>query len=430
MNDIPAAPDAAPPSARAIALLRRGPFARYALGEIISMTGTWMQAMAQGWVMTGLTNKAIMLGWVQFASSMPMLLLTMYGGSVADRHDKRKVLILTLVAQSVLALGIGWLVAVGQVQIWHVMVAAVLLGVSASFEMPAAGAMVAELVRKEEIASAIAIDRAIFHGTRLLGPAAAGYIAGEMGEASAFFVNALSFMALILALLTIQPRGRGSAEEEKERSSGMKAGIDYVRGDKPTLAMLTLMSATSLFTFPFMVVMLPWYARQELHLDVAQTGTLMSVTGVGSLVAAIGLLSVPRPRRMLWMIAGTIDIALSLTALAMARSFPMAAGAFAALAVGVSLNYGLANTTVQERAPGPLRGRVSALAAMSFVGIMPLSSLGMTALADQIGMRTAMFVGAFGYAAAGLFAFTGPGRQCSKLPTERTVAVPVGGRHK
>ena len=213
-----------------------------------------------------------------------------------------------------------------------------------------------ELVNKEHISGAIAIDRAIFHGTRLIGPALAGVVIGKFGTSSGFFANAASFVALMIALLTLQPRAAGTAEEEKERSSGMKAGIDYVRQDRPTMAMLGLMGAASLCVFPFMAVMMPLYARNDLHLAADKTGFLMGVSGIGSLVASVGMLSVPRARRIIWMIGGVVDVVVSLFALSQAQSFAAGAVSLATLAVGTSLIYGLANTTVQERAPGPCAG--------------------------------------------------------------------------
>ncbi len=409
-------------SSETLQLLRGGPFTRYMVGEGISMTGTWMQGMAQGWVMSGLTQQAIWLGAVNFASSIPMLALTMFGGSLADRYDKRKILFLTQVVQIALALAIGFLVLKGQIQIWHILVAAVLLGISASFEMPAASALVPELVRKEQIASAIGIDRSVFHGTRFIGPALAGLISGWFGVAAAFFANAASFLALMGALVTIQPRAAGTEEEEKERSGSIWAGLHFVRQDRTTLAMLGLMSSASLCVFPVMSVMLPLYARRDLHLGVKEAGLLMSVSGVGSLVASIGMLSVPRSRRILYMIAGVVDVAVSLFELSRVHGFWGGAASLATLAVGTSLIYGLANTTVQERAPGPLRGRVSAVASLSFVGVMPFASLGMTTLADHIGMRETMIVSAALYAVAGFLIFTGPGRRCGEEPVPQPFA--------
>ncbi len=419
----------APPgpfSRRTFDLLSHGPFGRYAVGEAISMTGTWMQTMAQSWVMASLTNRAVMLGMVNFVSALPMLALSMYGGTVADKYDKRKILVAANVVQIVLALVVGWLVMTGRVQIWHILVAAVLLGFSAAFEMPSASALVPELVDRENIVTAIAVDRSIFHGTRLLGPATAGWLIARLGTASAFFANAASFVAMILALVTIAPRPLGTAEEEEQRTTGgMKAGWDYVKQDRPTMAMLGLMASNSLCIFPFMAVMMPLYAKNTIGLDVRYTGWLMSVSGIGSLVASMGVLSVPRPRRLAWMIAGMADIVLALLGMSAARTFWQAAAALAALAVGTSFNYALANTTVQERAPGPIRGRVSALAMLSFVGVMPFSSLIVTELADFTSIRLAMAVCAVAYGVISFVLFAGPGRHAGELPVAQTAAVPM-----
>ena len=413
-------------SRRTLDMMVRGPFGRYAVGETISMTGTWMQTMAQSWVMAGLTQQALMLGLVNFMSAIPMLALSMYGGTFADKYDKRKILVVTNVAQIILAVAIGWLVMTGRIHIWHILVAAVLAGFAAAFEMPSAAALVPELVDRENIVTAIAVDRSIFHGTRLLGPALAGWAIARLGQASAFYVNAASFLAMIVALSTIAPRAAGTAEEEKQRATGgMKAGLDYVRQDGPTMAMLGLMASNSLCIFPFLAVMMPLYAKYTLHLDVRYTGWLMSVSGIGALAASMGVLSVPRPRRVPGMIAGAALIVLGLLGMAAAQTFGQAAAALVGLAVGTSFNYALANTTVQERAPGPLRGRVSALAMISFVGVMPFSSLLVTTLADFTSIRVSMIVCAVGYAVASFVIFAGPGRRSTELPVAQTAAVPV-----
>ena len=403
-------------------MMVRGPFGRYAVGETVSMTGTWMQTMAQSWVMATLTQRAVMLGMVQFMGAIPMLALSMYGGTFADKYDKRKILIVTNLVQIVLASLVGWLVLTGRIHIWHILTAAALLGISAAFEMPSASALVPELVDKENIVTAIAVDRSIFHGTRFLGPAMAGWLISRLGTASAFFANAASFLAMIAAITTIAPRARGSVEEEEQRSTGgMKAGWAYVKQDKPTMAMLGLMASNSLCIFPFMAVMMPLYAKYTLHLDVGYTGTLMSVSGIGSLVASMGVLSVPRPRRLPFMIGGMVIIVLGLSGMAVAQTFWQAAAALASLAVGTSFNYALANTTVQERAPDPLRGRVSALAMISFVGVMPFSSLLVTELTDLTNIRLAMAVCAAVYAVISFVLFAGPGRKAAELPP----AIPV-----
>jgi MFS family permease len=426
MSDETSQPVAGPFSRTAWGILRRGPFARYAAGETISMTGTWMQAMAQSWVMTSLTQQALWLGMVTFVSSVPMLALTMLGGTMADRHDKRKILIATQIVQIILAAAVGWLVMKGRIHIWEILAAAFLLGISASFEMPCSAALVPELVDKDNIRTAIAIDRAIFHGTRLIGPALAGLCIGIWGTSSAFYANALSFFALIAAVATISARVQGTAEEEEQRRSGMKAGWDFIRADRPTMAMLALLATAALCVFPFMAVMMPLYGRHDLGLGAQFTGFLMGVSGIGSLMGSMGLLTVPRERRVKWLAMAAADIVLSLSGLALARAFWQAALAVICLAMGTSLTFGLANTTVQERAPDPLRGRISALAMLSFVGVMPFASLAMTELADLAGMRVAMAAGAAMYALSAFFIFTGPARRVAQLPVERAEAVPVG----
>lgn len=393
---------------RVLFLLRRGPFARYMAGETISMVGTWMQLMAQSWVMTTLTDSAAMLGMVNFAAGIPMIALSMLGGSFADRYDKRNILLLTQVVQIVLALLVGWLVATGTIQIWHVLVVAALLGISNSFEMPAAAALVPELVGKELVATAIAVDRSFFHATRLIGPALAGYVIGLWGAASAFYLNALSFLALMAALATIRPRAPGTPEEEAQRRSGMKEGWAYVRSDQTTLAMISLMAATTVFVFPVMVVMLPLYAKKVLLLGPDKMGLLMGISGIGSLTGSIGLLAVPGARRRPLMLGAVIGVALALVGLSTARQFAFAAACLILLSLGVSTMIGLANTVVQERAPSLLRGRVSAIAGLSFFGLMPLAGLGITSLADALGIRSALLVSAVTYVCLGMFLLSRP----------------------
>ena len=207
----------------------------------------------------------------------------------------------------------------------------------------------------------------------------------------------------------------------------MKAGIEYVRRDKPTLAMLGLMASGSLFVFPFMAVMLPQFARHTLGLDDRYTSFLWSFSGIGALVASFVVPAVARPRRVLWLTVAVVDVVVSLCALGLARNFWQAAIALSTLGVGTAFNFGVANTTVQERAPGPLRGRVSALAMMSFIGIMPFTSLVVTRLADWIGFRTAMVAGALGYGVCALSLLAGAGRKASNLPVNPPAGVPVEG---
>jgi MFS family permease len=400
--------DAAEPSFRhkVIELLRRGPFKRYIIGSAISDTGTWMQVMAQGWVLSTLTDRALVLGMVNMAAGLPTLLLTMIGGSAADRYDKRMILIIAQVVQICLALSLGFLVFFGYVQIWHIMVLAALLGVVIAFEMPALSALVPEIVRKDQIASAIALDRSVFHGSRLLGPSVAGLLVGWWGAASAFFVNAFTFLALIISMLTIPKRKLGTAEEEEQRRSGLMEGFRYVRKDRTILSLVALIAMTTVFVYPVVSVMLPLYVRNILGLGPEQMGILMAVSGSGSLVGSLGLLSVAPGKRIRFIMGAVVLVACALFVMSRTSNFIVAAASMGVLAIGLATNFGLANTIVQERAPAHLRGRISAVFGLSFFGLMPIAGLVITSLSDAIGMRPAMAVGALLYAGGALFALS------------------------
>lgn len=404
-------------------VLRPGPFRRYMLAEVVSTTGTWMQVMAQSWVMTGLTQSAFMLGLVNFASGVPMLLLTMLGGSFADRYDKRRILVLTLAAHMAFALLMAYLVATGRLQLWHILGLAVLMGVVNSFEMPAVAALVPELVEPEEIPEAIAIDRSAFHATRLVGPALAGGLIGMWGTAAAFVANAASFLPLMLVLPTLKPRHVAHPEAGSARRGSIKEGLAYVVSDRPTMAMIGILAMTTLFVFPVMLVLLPLFARYELGLPATGMGLLMGVAGVGSLVGSIGLLAVSRERRITGLGIASVGIVTSLGVLALARNLYMAIPALIVMAVCLSTMFGLANTTIQERAPDHMRGRVSAVSSLSFFGLQPLSALGISGLSDAIGMRPALGAAAIAFLLGASYMLLGPARR-----TEQPAESPVEAR--
>src|SRR3954464_7519659 len=239
----------------ALGVLRNAAFRRYIIGSAISDTGTWMQVMAQGYVMSTLTTKAVWLGMANLAAGLPMLALTMIGGAAADKFDKRRILLITQYVQIGLACGLGLLVWSGQIAIWHVLVFAAILGVSNSFEMPTLNALVPELVKREEIQAAVSIDRSVFHGSRVLGPTIGGILINAFGRGSAFFFNALTYVALIIAILSLPPRTRGTAEEEEKRTSGIKDGFRYVAHDQPSLGMVMVIATQALCIFPIVTVM-------------------------------------------------------------------------------------------------------------------------------------------------------------------------------
>ncbi len=411
----------------ALGVLRNAPFRRYVIGSFISDTGSWMQVMAQGWVMATLTNKAIWLGMANLAAGLPMLLLTMVGGAAADRFDKRKILLITQFVQIGTACAIGYLVLKGQIEIWEILAFAVVLGISNSFEMPTQSALVPELVGREQIQNGISIDRSVFHGSRVLGPAIGGYLINWLGKASAFFVNALSFVALIIAILSLPPRTKGSAEEEEKRSSGIKDGFRFVFNDTPSLAMVTLIAVQSLCIFPIITVMMPLYVRLVLHRGADSLGAIMGTSAIGSLIGSLFLFGLPRGKRVPLMMLNTIAISMVIAGLSFAPSFYVVMALLIVNSFGLAMNFALCSTIVQERAPDYLRGRVSGVFMLSFVGLMPLAGLGVTSLSDFLGMRSALAIAATIYGAISIVVLARVRKQCAEPPgiSETEIGTPA-----
>jgi len=294
----------------------------------------------------------------------------------------------TQFAMMVLALAFSALAFSGGLHLWHVYVLAISLGLVTAFDLPAAQAFAPELVQPDEIPQAVALIQSAFHGSRLVGPAAAGVLIARFGEGSAFLVNGLSFLAVIASLVAISSRpvpvtsGRGSG--------GLGAGIRYAKNDGLTRALLVLATATLGFAFPFVIVLMPYYARHVLGGDAAAMGSMMSGSGLGALIGATSLL-VMQPsswRVRLWL--GGFDVAAALVALSLNRSLYLAIAFCAMLSLGTALLMGTSMQVVQRRVPNEIRGRVMALFGMAFVGVLPIAGLLLSALADGIGLRKLM----------------------------------------
>jgi hypothetical protein len=236
------------------------------------------------------------------------------------------------------------------------------------------------------------------------------------GAASAFFCNAVSFVALIISMLLLPPRAKGTAEEEEQRRSGFMEGFRYVRSDRTILSMIMLIALTTIFVFPVISVMLPLYVRNVLLLGPESMGWLMAISGSGSVLGSLGLLSVARDLRLKFMTGAALLVAVALFLLSRSNGFVLTACCMGTLAIGLSLNFGLAGTIVQERAPGPLRGRISAIFGLSFFGLMPLAGLIITGLSDWIGMRTALAVAATLFAIGAVTVLTTAGRTACERP--------------
>jgi MFS family permease len=394
----------------ALSVLRNRDFRLYEAGQAVGLVGTWAQLMAQSWLVLGLTSSAFALGLVNFAMAAPTLLLSLLGGAAADRLDKRRILLTTRLAMMALAIGLGTLVALGQVQFWQVVLIALALGVVTAYDLPANQALVPELVRRDEIPRAIALNQSIFHGSRLIGPALAGALIATVGLAGGFFANGLSFVAVIASLLLIRTRAADAPSGAPGQWQAIVEGLRYVRTRPLIGAMIGLTALSAAFVLPTLAVLPPVYARDVLRMGISELSFLMAASGLGALLGSLRLLAVRREQQMGHIIAGTAVAVVSLVALASIRSFLLALIGAAVLSLGFSLAMGLAATVIQERVEPTLRGRVMGLYTLSFMGVVPFSGLGATALADWIGLPVVMQLSALLYAAGalGLFAWLRP----------------------
>lgn len=373
----------------ALAVLRNRNFRVYWIGQTVSLIGTWMQQMAQGWVVTRLTSQASALGILMVVGSLPIALLGLKGGQFADRYSKRNILIMTQLGLMVLALAFAALAFSGALVLWHVFLLAALLGVVTAFDLPAAQAFAPELVEPHLIGRAVATMQAVFHGSRLIGPALAGFLIERYGEGSAFLANGVSFLAVIGSLLAI-PRGYRATEKAARRDGSLLAGVRYVRNDAITRSLMLLMLLVLMLSFPFIIVLMVYYAKHVVGTDAGGMGALMSASGLGAVTGATVLIFADSAswRTRLWV--GVSAVTAALLGLSLNHLLVPAIALTALLSLGTSLYMGTINQAVQQRVPDELRGRVMALFAIAFTVALPLSGLLLSLLADSVGLPAVM----------------------------------------
>ncbi len=387
-----ARPSRIPDSLRA---LRHPPFRLFFTGQLISLIGTWMQSVAQGWLMHRLTGSALMLGVLSFAQFAPVLPLALWAGVIADRSDKRRLLMWTQGLLLVQAVVLAVVVSLGIVRPWMVVALAGVYGMVNTFDLPARQSFVIELTGREDLPNGIALNSAAFNAARILGPAVAGVLVATVGEAGCFWWNALSFVAVLASLVLMRgPHGRGrapaAAVSPQARAAGsMREGIAYAWSTTGIRQLLVLLAVCAGLGFQFNLL-LPVYAREVLHAGAQTYGWLFSAFGAGSLVAALRM-AVTRER---WTLRRNLQLGLTLGGLGLAgfawsRWFP-AMALFAALAgFGLILYVSSTNTLIQLTVEDRYRGRVMSLYTLFFIGTSPFGSLFAGAVAERWGAPVA-----------------------------------------
>ncbi len=365
-------------------------------GQLISLVGTWMDSVAQSWLILLITNDPVALGLRAVFQFVPVLVLGLFGGIIADTLPKRQTLYVTQAGSGLVALAMGVLTVTGTVQVWHIYVLAAMLGVISAVDMPVRQSFVVEMVGREHVGNAVALNSATFNGARIIGPAVGGLLIGAVGVGLCFMLNAASYLAVLAALFLMhEAELRPAIRPPVPRSvrgvvDQLAEGLRYVQHTPSVFLAIVVLGVVSTVALNFSVVM-PLYAVQALHGDASTYGYLMAAAGVGSLAAALLIAFGMRPTLRL-LVAGTALIGASLVALSassvMLLSLPiMAVLGFATIAMSATTN-----TLIQLQVPDALRGRVMSVYTTVFAGSTPIGGLASGLLAAAAGVTVTLVV--------------------------------------
>jgi MFS family permease len=359
-------------------------FRLFWFGQIISLSGTWMQSVAQGWLVYSLTKSPFYLGLVAASGSLPILLFTLAGGIAADRFRKRNLLLLTQALSIVPALLLGILTGIGMITVWQVALLAAVLGTVNAFDIPARQSFLIELVGRDSLTSAIALNSAAFHGARMIGPVVAGITIATLGLPACFYLNALSFVAVIVALSKMTIQG-----EIRENSGGLFKdfieGIRFVKSRSGIRRSILLIAVFSLVGMPF-ITLLPVFAGEILNAGAKGFGFLVGATGAGALAAALLLAfrgDIRDKGRFISMAA--LSASVSLLMFSLSKNIYISIPFLLVVGWGLVSFLATANSFIQLSAPDNLRGRVMSVFTLVFLGTAPIGNSLVGAMADYIG---------------------------------------------
>ena len=390
---------------RTFSALKHRNYRLYFWGQLVSLFGTWMQITAQGFLGYQLTHSAAFLGTMGFAGGVPTMLLMLYGGVVADRIDRRKLMLLTQTAMAVLAFLTAGLTLTGLIRPWQLILLALSFGIANAFDAPARQSIVVDLVKREDLTNAIALNSTMFNAGAVVGPAVGGILYALTGPAWCFFFNGLSFFAVIAALLAmrVSPRVR-----EARRASvwlELKEGIAYVFGHPIIRTLIGLILVTGLFGSSFATIFPAW-AVKVLGRDAAANGLLHAARGAGALLSALAIASLGHFQfkgRLLT--AGSLAFPFLIFFFAVVRAFPVSLMVLVGAGAAVILVFNLANTLVQTLVEDRLRGRVMSIYSLTFFGFMPVGSLWIGLASEKLGEPPAVMINAAFLLVASVFIY-------------------------
>jgi MFS family permease len=364
-------------------------FRLYWIGQLTSLIGTWMQSVAQGWLMHRLTDSAFMLGLLGFMQFLPVLLFSLWAGVIADRVDKRRLLYITQGSALLQAAVLAAVVMTGVVRPWMVLNLAFVFGIINSFDLPVRQSFLVDLVGKEDLSNAIALNSAAFNTARVLGPAIAGVLVATIGEGGCFALNAVSYLAVLYCLTLMRLEPRAAHATDSARRATLREGVDYALSVGSIRNLLLLLGVTAGLGFQYMVL-LPVYARNILHAGPGGYGLMVSAFGLGA------LLSVARLTQNLdrWglrrnLLLGLSSAGLGLGVFAWSRALPLSLAAGFVAGFGLIVYVASVNTLLQLTTEDRFRGRVMSLYTLMFVGTAPIGALASGAIAQRWGAPVA-----------------------------------------
>src|SRR5215469_13605279 len=372
--------------------LRHRNYRLYFFGQLTSLAGTWMQSAAQAWLVLKLTNSATWLGVVSFAQFTPILIVGLFAGVVVDRLDRRRLIITTQILLMLSAFVLAALTWTHTVRVEHVIILAAFNGIVGSFDMPGRQSFVVEMVGYDDLANAIALNSMMFNSARMLGPAAAGMLIAYLGIGTCFFLNGVSFLAVIWSLTQMDIAPRVISVAGGRMYHQLREGLAYVWTNRPIFYQMALAAVTNGFGYQYLVL-LPLFARNVLHGDARTYGFLVAIQGLGSVVGAATLASrVTTTGIRNNLIIGLFLSAFGIAVFGVSRSIPLSLAAQFVIGTGLTNFRASNNTLVQVFVSDELRGRVMSTYQLAAVGMTPLGALLVGFLGTRIGPRAAVTI--------------------------------------
>jgi MFS family permease len=390
------------PLPAALRAFRSRNYRLFVAGQLVSLIGTWMQSVAQSWLIYRLTGSAALLGLIGFAGQIPIFILAPLGGVMADRVNRHRVLIATQTAMMLLAFALAALTLEGAVRVWHILVLASLLGIANAFDIPARQAFLVERVGKDDIVNAIALSSSMMNGARIVGPAVAGLVVAAVGEGWCFLLNGLSYVAVIIALLLMTIAPRKDVHPRVSTWHSVVEGFSFAWHTRPVRALLMLLGLVSVMGMPYTVLM-PIIADRTLHGGAHAYGVLMSASGSGALAGA-AMLTMRKHIHGLgrWIAVTSIGFGASLIAFSFSRVLWLSVALLVPAGFCMMVEMAASNTLIQSMVPDRLRGRVMAVYSMMFMGMAPVGALLAGAIAAPVGAPQTVAIGGAVCIAGGL----------------------------